>query len=146
MQKAASKTLGVDPSLVQLGFYGCIHCDFGASIAAAPKHGADACFLCQFGDDFLGAAFKNIKAAAKLFDTLSQSSQRMVQPPARSATEGAKALALFIEDVDAQKRGTCSSGAEGRVVRNAQIIPKPHDRRGRVVGFTKRCHRGFCHQ
>jgi hypothetical protein len=59
---------------------------------------------------------------------MAEGPQRLVEPPAAGAAEGADVLARFIENVDEHDRPAGRvSGGEGGVVREAQIVAKPEE-------------------
>ena len=116
--------------IAERGFDIAVDGNFGLTIATRPIDRLCICCLGQGCDQGQGRAMHYVEPGARLFEGGGEGGERMMQPPSRGASQGSKARALIIEDIDTDEgAGAVACSLQGRMIGKAQIVTKPDDGR-----------------
>ena len=112
--------------------------DGGGLVAPVPVDGRGACIARQLQQTSPAAPRRSEQPRTALAQRGVQPLQRTVQPPARGRAGGPEAFLLRSPEVHRYDgRAACDRREQRGVVREAQVLPEPEDRRGHGTGLTK---------
>ncbi len=122
--------MGFDAIIAQLRNDFLVPPDRPGFVKSVPEDGFGAGFSDDLLKNILSAPAAQRELHAPLGEPWRERRERVVQPPARRRTGAPLAGARVVQDVKRDQRGSGSRRrSEGRMVRNAQVIAKPDDRR-----------------